>query len=131
MFFFNYSIAISATIALDQPIQSLLQSFIIPSIRPDPTDTLQPQSYAEWQIASIEPNLATYQTGGDAIASTVRADDLSAAAAAPLTNIMSGENSSDIMKVFQKLVEEGDGPDWLGLLKTGVGMAFQVASLFV
>jgi hypothetical protein len=129
--YFNYSIAISATIALDQPIQSLLQSFIIPSIRPDLTDTLQPQSYAEWQIASIEPNLATYQTGGDAIASTVRADDLSAAAAAPLTNIMSGENSSDIMKVFQKLVEEGDGPDWLGLLKAGVGMAFQVASFFV
>jgi len=127
----NYTVAISATVQLTQPMQSLLQSFIIPNIRPDTTDTLQPQSYSEWQIASIEPNLATYQTGGNAIASTVRADDLSTAAAAPITNILNGENSSDLMKVFQKLVEEGCGPDWMGILTSGLGFGLQVAKAFL
>jgi len=131
---FDYSLSISSNVALSQELQAVLKSFILPVIRPDSTDSLQPQTYSEWQIAYIEPNLASLQLGGDgAVVSSYRADDLAEAAVAPITNILNGTNSSDIVACFQKLVEEGGGADWMAILKGVVGVVgagAQIASSF-
>jgi len=125
--FTDYSLNISSTYQLTQPLQAILKSFIIPVIRPDPTDSLQPQSVPEWQIAYVEPNLATYATGGDVLAVTFRSDDLTEAANAPITNLLNGVNSSDVMSVMEQFVKEGVGPVWMDILKGVVGVGLSVA----
>lgn len=125
--FTDYTLNISSTYQLTQPVQAILKSFVIPTIRPDPTDALQPQTVSEWQIAYIEPNLAAYQTGGDVLAVTFRSDDLAEAANAPITSVLNGINSSDVMSVLMKFVQEGTGPVWMDILKGVVGVGLSVA----
>jgi hypothetical protein len=120
--------AISSNMIMAQDMQAFLKMVVIPTIRPDPVDPTYPQIASEWQIAYIEPNLVSYNIGGDvAVCSTFRVDDIFEAAAAEVTSITNGQDSSDIVAVFKKLVENSTGPDWMGILSGVVGAGFAIA----
>jgi hypothetical protein len=120
--------AISSNMIMSQDMQAFLKMVVIPTIRPDPVDASYPQIASEWQIAYVEPNLVSYNIGGDvAVCSTFRVDDIFEAAAAQVTSITNGQDSSDIVAVFKKLVETSTGPDWMGILSGVVGAGLSIA----
>jgi len=127
----NLTLSISSNRQLTQPLQALLKNFIIPNIRPDANDSIQPQTASEWQIANIEPNLATYQTGGDVMASSFRGDDINEVAFAVITNILNGQNSSSLMEMFGELIKESSGPIWGDILKGVLGVGMAAANVFL
>lgn len=129
--FSDYTISISSNVQLTQPFQALLKQFIIPEIRPDPNDSLQPQTPSEWQIAYIEPNLATYQTGGEALVSSFRSDDLTESALSPITNVLNGAASNALMDTFNELAKSSSGPIWGDILKGVLGVGMAAANVFL
>jgi len=123
----NYTQAVSSNMVLAQDMQSLIRQLILPTIRPDIADSLAPQIISEWQIAYIEPNLVSVNTGGLGIASTFRGDDILQAASKPIAAIQNGTSSSDLQDSFNELVRSGKGPDWLKILGGVVGAGLTIA----
>jgi len=113
-------------------MQVLLAQVVIPSIRPDATDQKYPQIVSEWQVASVEPNFATYNEGGDAsISSTIRADDITAAVSGWVASVTNGQVQSDVLKTLTKMSESGKATDWLGILGGVVGAGLGIAKAFM
>jgi len=127
----NYTEAVSSNMVLSQDMQSFLRMLILPAIRPDPTDSLAPQIISEWQIAYVEANLVSVNTGGVGIASSFRSDDIFAAASKPIAAIQNGTSSSDVQDSINELVRQGHGPDWLKLMGGVVGAGLTIAGAFV
>jgi len=124
--------SISSNFNLSQDMQAFLKTVIIPCIRPDVNDSVSPQIVSEWQIANIEPNLCSYNISGEmGFTGTFRASDLFTAANSLITSIYNGQASSDLALVFEQLVRDNGGPDWLSVISGVVGAGFQIAKAFI